>query len=184
MFTAFTWLNYLTWEYWDKNSMMDYLERPRDFLAIQDGQWSLQDTRVQFGQVNLSNAMIILSKTWQQAILMTIILKTVEHGNVNFKIDDEDGDLCVGQGSQGEQEQAQDHLSCWCSLTVWPIDLYFSPLVDRYLRIFVLDFSQTYRSYFCPLLDCIELLILLQASKYINSYKENQSTQNVLFLSF
>ena len=42
---------------------MAYLERPRDFLAIQDGQWSLQDTRVQLGQANLANDMIILSKT-------------------------------------------------------------------------------------------------------------------------
>ena len=39
---------------------MIYLERPRDFLIIQGGQWSLKDTRVQLRQVHLADDLMII----------------------------------------------------------------------------------------------------------------------------
>ena len=39
--------------------MIIYLEGPRDFLSIQERQWSLQDTGVQLRQVHLANDLFI-----------------------------------------------------------------------------------------------------------------------------
>ena len=74
--TVFKWLNGLTWGQLDKKSMIIYLEGPRDFLSIQERQWSLQDTRVQLRQVHLAND-FCLSRNMTASNLMTRTLKTV-----------------------------------------------------------------------------------------------------------
>ena len=146
--------------------MIIYLEGPRDFLSIQERQWSLQDTRVQLRQVHLAND-FCLSRNMTASNLMARTLKTVEHGNVNFKIDKKKWrplhwsrqPRITGAGTRSSLLLTQAD-----SLANRLVFLSFGRSI--FADFFVLDFSQTNRLYFCPLLGYWWIIIVLSFRYY------------------